>query len=84
MTSSRNADWTAATHLSWLYDEAYDAHLPRLGRLKYVQRQLRDNIEAGRAPATPEGATPKVDPDCDWAGHADSVDEVGWCSVCQH
>lgn len=77
-------DWTAAVHLNWLYDEGYEGFLPRLRRLGYIQRQLRDNIEAGRAPATPEHATPKVDPDCTWEGHAESVEEVGWCSVCQH
>ncbi|MEV7267852.1 ParB/RepB/Spo0J family partition protein [Micromonospora aurantiaca] len=26
----------------------------------------------------------KVDPDCDWPGHADAVEEYGFCSVCQH
>lgn len=77
-------DWTAADHLNWLYDEAYDAWLPRTGRIHYVARQLRDNIEAGRAPATPADAKPKYDPDCDWAGHHESLEEVGWCSVCQH
>lgn len=77
-------DWTASTHLSYLYDEGYDAYLPRTGRLKYVQRQLRDNITSGAAPATPEDAQPKVDPDCDWDGHAEAVEEHGWCSVCQH
>ncbi|WDZ83980.1 ParB/RepB/Spo0J family partition protein [Micromonospora cathayae] len=28
--------------------------------------------------------TIKVDPDCTWEGHADAVQEVGFCSVCQH
>ncbi|MBL6280125.1 ParB/RepB/Spo0J family partition protein [Micromonospora fiedleri] len=26
----------------------------------------------------------KVDPNCEWEGHADAVQEVGFCSVCQH
>ncbi|WP_176737431.1 ParB/RepB/Spo0J family partition protein [Micromonospora citrea] len=26
----------------------------------------------------------KVDPNCTWEGHADAVQEVGFCSVCQH
>ncbi|MFR9780172.1 ParB/RepB/Spo0J family partition protein [Micromonospora sp. MS34] len=28
--------------------------------------------------------TIKVDPNCTWEGHADAVEEYGFCSVCQH
>ncbi|WP_167493116.1 ParB/RepB/Spo0J family partition protein [Micromonospora ureilytica] len=36
------------------------------------------------APLPADDDLPKVDPNCTWEGHADAVQEHGWCSVCQH
>lgn len=36
-----------------------------------------------RAAAERSVHLPPSDPACDWEGHADAVDEHGWCPVCQ-
>ncbi|MFI7431537.1 ParB/RepB/Spo0J family partition protein [Micromonospora sp. NPDC049836] len=42
-------------------------------------------VEVTPVPTVPvNDGSIKVDPDCDWPGHADAVEEYGFCSVCQH
>ena len=46
-----------------------------------------DGVDTGCCPrcgVVTENTLPRVDPNCEDEGHADSVEEHGWCPVCQH